>query len=163
IQLKNTDEHSNGDRQRPLRQWQGFAWRSFGMLINLEVSRTTTIPAQLGLRVPARHRGSESRSLIPIQAAPEVLVRHQEDKGAHIFFGSPVPVPQKDRVDHQPSFALAKQEVSDGLSHQVAPRQANEDRYWVNGLADECDGVGNGNGSQDLADVIVIFLLKGNL
>src|SRR6516164_582010 len=88
------------------------------------------------------------------------LLRLQEDDGAHVLIGSPLPVAQEYRVDHQPSLALTKQEVSDGLRHQATPRKANEDRYWVNMFADERNGVGNGDGPRDLPDIVVALLLE---
>ena len=91
------------------------------------------------------------------------LIGHQEQEGPHVLLGRPVPVAQQDRVDHQTGLALPEQEVSDGLRHQVTPGEADEDRYWVNRLADEGDGVGDGNGPKDLRDVVALLLSKAYL
>src|SRR6516162_6486273 len=56
---------------------------------------------------------------ITLETAPSIA--HQEDKRARVVLRCPIPIPQKNGVEHKPGLAFAEQDVAEGLRHQIAP------------------------------------------
>ena len=90
-------------------------------------------------------------------------VAHQEDQRPHVLLGRPFPVAQQDRVDHEPGLALAEQQVADRLAIRSRRVRLMKIEMGSMALADEGDGVGDGDRAVDLRDVVVAFLPEADL
>src|SRR5215469_8137350 len=81
-------------------------------------------------------------------------VAHEEDKRARVILRCRIPIPQQDGIHHKPGLALAKQDVTECLRHQVLPRKPDEDGYWIDTLADERNRVGDGSCTINLREIV---------
>src|SRR4051794_33556789 len=90
-------------------------------------------------------------------------VAHQEDQWPHVLFGRPLPVPQQDRINHKPRFALPEQQVPERLRHEVPAREPDKYSDGVDALAHVRDGVRESWRPMDLSDVIFAFCRDSHL
>ena len=132
------------------------------MLPHIPIEVVTNLVARSHISTP-----HESLNLSTPLSASEIFfstnqsrsVAHQENKRAYVPVRCRIPIPKKDGVDHKPSLTFTEQNVTQCLRHQIAARKPDEDRYWVDALADERNRVGDGNSAVNLREIVVALFL----
>src|SRR6185369_244890 len=98
------------------------------------LTRPTRLEVQL-CRISVRHqtRRKEGFLLFLITEArfSRILIGHQKDQRTHVLLRCPFPVAAQDCVNNQAGFPLAEEDITHGLRHKAAPREAYKDRYRV--------------------------------